>query len=56
MAVEVPRKFIQEFKDEQGKVIARWHYDRDKFPNGPIMTEDLSFVPKQKKKKRKEKE
>jgi hypothetical protein len=54
MAVEVQRKFIQEFKDEQGKVIARWHYDRDKFQNGPILCENFD-LPKKEKKQRKAK-
>lgn len=50
---ETPRKFIQEFKDEEGKVVARWHYDRDKFPNGPIMCENLDLPRKEKKKMKK---
>lgn len=54
MAVEVLKKFIQEFKDEQGKVIARWHYDRDKFRNGPILCENFD-LPKKEKKQRKAK-
>lgn len=50
---ETLRKFIQEFKDEEGKVVARWHYDRDKFPNGPILCENLDLPRKEKKKKKK---
>ncbi len=53
MAVEAPRQFIQEFKDEQGKVIARWHYDRDKFRNGPILVENFDLPKKEKKSKNK---
>ena len=53
MAVEAPRQFIQEFKDEQGKVIARWHYDRDKFRNGPILVENFDLPRKEKKSKKK---
>ena len=49
MATEVVRKYIQEFKDDQGKVIARCHYDRDKFPNGPILTENFDLPKKEKK-------
>lgn len=49
MVLEVQKKFIQEFKDDQGKVIARWHYDRDKFPYGPILTENLDLPKKEKK-------
>lgn len=50
---ETPRKFIQEFKDEEGKVVARWHYDKDKFPNGPIMCENFDLPRKEKKKRKK---
>lgn len=50
---ETLRKFIQEFKDEEGKVVARWHYDKDKFPNGPILCENLDLPRKEKKKKKK---
>ena len=49
MATEVLRKYIQEFKDDQGKVIARWHYDKDKFPNGPILAENFDLPRKEKK-------
>ena len=50
---ETPSKFIQEFKDEKGKVVARWHYDKDKFPYGPILCENFDLPQKEKKKKKK---
>jgi hypothetical protein len=50
--VAKPTKFVVEYKDDQKKVVARWHYDLDKFPNGPILTEELN-IPKPEKKKRK---
>lgn len=55
MALEAPKKFIQEFKDDKGKVIARWHYDRDKFRNGPIFVENFDLPPKERKSKKKNK-
>lgn len=55
MAAEVLKKFIQEFKDDKGKVIARWHYDRDKFRNGPILCENFDLPPKEKKSKKQNK-
>ncbi len=48
-----PRKFIQEFLNEQKKVIARWHYDLDKFSRGPIQVENFDMPPKERKSKRK---
>jgi len=48
-----PRKFIQEFLDENKKVVERWHYNLDKFPNGPIMTENFELPAKEKKSKKK---
>ena len=43
MALEVQKKFIQEFKDDQGKVIARWHYDQDKFAIKKSHKKELSW-------------
>lgn len=57
-----PSKFIREFHSfnpETGttKLDARWHYDLEKFPNGPILAEDLNPMkeskPEKTKKKRK---
>lgn len=49
-----PRKFVVEYHDEDKKLSSRWHYDRDKFPYGPILVEEFN-LPKQEKKKRKKK-
>lgn len=51
-AVEVNTKFVVEYKDEQGKVIAKWHYDLEKTKAGPILTEDFDLVRKEKKSKK----
>ena len=45
-----PRKFTIEYKDSTGKITDRWHYDLDKFRNGPIMTENLELPRKESKK------
>lgn len=46
-------KFIVEYKDYQGNVTDRWHYDLNKFRNGPIMTENLELPKKEKVAKKK---
>lgn len=46
-----PRKFIVEFTNENKKVVSRWHYNLDKFPNGPILTENLDLPSKERKSK-----
>lgn len=48
-----PRKYIVEYFNDNKEVVARWHYNLDKFPNGPIMTENLEIPPKEKKSKKK---
>lgn len=48
---EAPIKFTVEYKDEAGKITARWHYNLEKFKNGPILVEDLDLPVKEKKKK-----
>lgn len=48
---DTPKKFIREFVDDNKKVIARWHYNLDKFPNGPILCENFDLPPKDKKNK-----
>jgi hypothetical protein len=50
---EKPTKFVREFLDDNKKVVARWHYDLNKFPNGPIMTENLDLPRKESAKKKK---
>lgn len=48
-----PKKFVLEHTNEDGKIIGRWHYDLDKFANGPIMTENLDLPRKEKKSSKK---
>lgn len=43
-----PRKFIVEYFDTDKRVTDRWHYNLDKFPNGPILTENLDLPKKEK--------
>ena len=45
---EVETKFTVEYKDNNGVVTDRWHYDLKKFRNGPIMTENLDLPKKEK--------
>ena len=51
--IEKPTKYIVEYKNSQGNVTDRWHYDLNKFRNGPIMTENLELPPKEKVAKKK---
>lgn len=51
---EAPIKFVVEYFDENKNVTDRWHYDRNKFPFGPILVENLE-LPKKEKKSRKSK-
>lgn len=46
--VEPQTKFVVEYKDRDGNVTDRWHYDLKKFRNGPIMTENLELPKKEK--------
>ena len=46
--IETPQKFTREYKDESGKITARWHYDRNIHPYGPILVEEF-FLPRQEK-------
>ena len=46
--VEPQTKFIREYKDGTGQVTARWHYDLNKFRNGPILVENLDLPLKEK--------
>ena len=46
--IENPDKFVVEYKDGDGNVTDRWHYDLTKFRNGPIMTENLELPKKEK--------
>ena len=51
--IEKPTKYIVEYKNSQGSVTDRWHYDLNKFRNGPIMTENLELPLKEKVAKKK---
>jgi hypothetical protein len=50
---DLPKKFVREFLDDNKKVVARWHYDLNKFPNGPVMVENLDLPRKESVKKKK---
>lgn len=52
---ETPVKFVVEYKDDDGKVTDRWHYDRSKFPYGPILVENLELPQKEKKSRKNKK-
>ena len=47
-AIEPQVKFVVEYKDRDGNVTDRWHYDLTKFRRGPIMTENLELPKKEK--------
>ena len=49
--IEPQIKFIREYRDGTDKVTSRWHYDLNKFRNGPIWVENLDLPPKEKKKR-----
>jgi hypothetical protein len=46
--IEPQTKFVREYKDSTDKVTARWHYNLNKFRNGPILVENLDLPPKEK--------
>lgn len=46
-----PKKFTREHTNAEGKLISRWHYDLDKFPNGPILCENFDLPTKERKSK-----
>ena len=51
--IEPQTKFVREYKYGTDQVTARWHYDLNKFRNGPIMVENLDLPPKEKVDKKK---
>ena len=51
--VEPQIKFTVEYKDRDGNITDRWHYDLNKFRNGPILVENLDLPPKEKVAKKK---
>ena len=46
--IEPQTKFTVEYKDSTGKITDRWHYDLNKFRNGPVLVENLDLPPKEK--------
>jgi hypothetical protein len=46
--LEPQTKFIREYKDRDGNVTDRWHYDLNKFRNGPILVENFELPKKEK--------
>jgi hypothetical protein len=52
-SIEPQTKFVVEYKDGDGNVTDRWHYDLNKFRQGPIMTENLELPKKEKVAKKK---
>ena len=52
-ATEAQSKFIVEYKDETGKLEARWHYDHEKNRFGPILVEEFNLPKKERTKKKK---
>lgn len=46
-------KFIVEYKNNDGKITDRWHYDLSKFRNGPVLVENLEVPPKERRSKKK---
>jgi hypothetical protein len=53
LAKEGPRKFVREFFNDKKELTDRWTYNLDKFPHGPIMTENFELPAKEKKSKQK---
>lgn len=51
--IEPQTKYVVEYKDGDGNVTDRWHYDLNKFRYGPIMTENLELPKKEKVAKKK---
>lgn len=52
---EIPTKFVVEYKSDDGKLEARWHYDYSKTKAGPVLVEHFDLPPKERKKKKKAK-
>lgn len=50
---EIPTKFVVEYKSDDGKLEARWHYDYSKTKAGPVLVENFDLPPKERKKKTK---
>jgi len=44
-------KFVIEYKTEEGKLDARWHYDYSVTRKGPVLVENFNLPQKERKKK-----
>lgn len=53
LAKERPRKFVVDYFNDKKELTDRWTYNLDKFPHGPIMTENFELPAKEKKSKQK---
>ena len=47
-ATELPKQFIVEYKNDDGKLEARWHYDRSITTKGPYLIENFNLPRKEK--------
>lgn len=54
-AVEIITKFVVEYHTYDKKLESRWHYNLDKFKNGPILVEEFDLQPQEKKRVAKKK-
>ena len=48
-----PRKYTVDYFNDKKELTDRWTYNLDKFPYGPIMTENFELPAKEKKSKQK---
>jgi hypothetical protein len=53
LAKERPRKYTVDYFNDKKELTDRWTYNLDKFPYGPIMTENFELPAKEKKSKQK---
>lgn len=51
--IETPTKFVVEYRSDNGKLEAKWHYDYSKTKAGPVLVEHFDLPSKEKKSKRK---
>jgi hypothetical protein len=52
---ESQRKFVVEYKDDEGKLESRWHYDLDITRAGPYLVENFNLPRKEKRVAKKKK-
>lgn len=50
---DTPLIIVREYRDEKGKLESRWTYDPSITKFGPILVEEFSLPPKEKKKRTK---